>query len=247
VGKHIEGAPKEHGALSYSQVGNGRDMAFMARLAPRTYCAFPNEELLKNAIDLHHAKTRVSLPSNLKPLLDRVGSHDHYLAVADLGALMKGLPIPMLPVPDLSALAVGATIGTSVDLEVVVVFGSEEGAKTVAEMVEGQIKSVSAMMESQIGALTGKEKEAAQTALEIIRSLDISRSGSRLTFEARARTSSIESLIDMALQSMPAPGRPPHLPVRPTGVPKFRPPDDPRVVTPKGPAAGTPVREPKWK
>jgi len=257
AGKHIHGEPKEYESLPYAQLREGKGAAFIAKLAPQLYCEAPAEEILKALITQRKAGEPAPLSEGLMSLLHRVARHDHYLAVSDWSAVTKQIPMPIVGLPAITAVALGVTIDTDIELEVILTLDTAEAAKAFADLARTAIANLLREVTEKTADPLPDPPTPGMMLERALKDIDVSQDGSDVAFKVEAPTKNVEAVLNMKLGELPEPpnlrpsAAPP--PVRTTAPAPPKATETPRSPeTPKAPAAPTgtggtaPIRDTNW-
>jgi hypothetical protein len=174
-----------------SQNTFSRQEKVVAKTGDCTFCVAPNEDVLKQAIERLDRKEHVKLDKNLQTAVNAVAGSALYIAGIHFSNAQMPFPVEMFHVR--------ASVGSSVQAKVTVVFADPEHAKTCKSMIDDGINKTRAMVPPD------RKKDIEP----LLSGVSARQYGKELRCEVNWRTQDIMVLVKAAKQQQGAfPGQP---------------------------------------
>ena len=188
---------KSHKDIDYVQIGSRYQGMYLAKTDNKTYCMSGDEENLKSVLKQFSRKEKAELDDALQDALDFVDGEDHFAVMKTSSAQgMPGIGDMSMMVGDAQAIGIGVSINSSIDAKATVFFKDKDDAADLVEEMEKGLEEGIEELEDMLDEARGREKEQMETALQMMKAIDIDQSGKAIEFEWDYDTDEVNELLD---------------------------------------------------
>ncbi|RLI47887.1 MAG: hypothetical protein DRP09_21965, partial [Candidatus Thorarchaeota archaeon] len=188
---------KSHKDIDYVQVGSRYQGMYLAKTDKKTYCMSGDEENLKSVLKQFSRKKKTELDDALQDALDFVDGEDHFAVMNTSSARgMPGIGGMGMMFGKAEAMGIGVSINSSIDVKATVFFEDKDDAADLAEDMEKELEKGIEELEDMLDKVKDSQKEQTETALKMMKQIDIDQSGKAIEVEWDYDTDEVNEMLE---------------------------------------------------